>query len=293
MKEEIPVYDINTTSELRNEDVFISRFAPYFKIHTHLHSPHRHNFYHLILFTKGAGTHTIDFQKSTVKPYQIYFMVPGQVHSWNFDGEVDGYVVNFSTSFFQSFLLRSNYLDVFSFFTGIVGEAVLEIPEEDRNNVEATFEEMLNEAAHNKKLKADFIRILLLKIFILVSRFNTENTNTDTSSSYNQTLLKSFMQLIERNFTNLRLPKEYAELLYITPNHLNALCNDMIGISAGEVIRNRIALEAKRQLINLDLPISDIAYQLNFNDNSYFSKFFKKQVGVTPEEFRKTTLKMK
>lgn len=292
MKDEIPVYDISTTLDLRHDDVFISRFAPYFKAHTHLHSPHRHNFYHLILFTKGGGTHAIDFQKFPVKPYQIYFMVPGQVHSWNFDDEIDGYVVNFSTAFFQSFLLRSNYLDSFSFFTGIVSEAVLEIPEADRNDVEDTFEEMLNETVHNKKLKSDFIRILLLKVFIIVSRFSAENI-TDNGSSYNQTLLKSFMQLIEKNFKNLRLPKEYAELLYITPNHLNALCNDMIGMSAGEVIRNRIALEAKRQLINLDLPIADIAYQLNFNDNSYFSKFFKKQVGVTPDEFRKTTFKIK
>ena len=83
---------------------------------------------------------------------------------------------------------------------------------------------------------------------------------------------------------------EYAELLYITPNHLNALCKDHLGIPAGELIRNRIILEAKRLLINQDLSISEISYVLNFNDNSYFTKFFKKQVGVTPEEFRRKTI---
>jgi AraC family transcriptional activator of pobA len=62
-----------------------------------------------------------------------------------------------------------------------------------------------------------------------------------------------------------------------------------LGIPAGEVIRNRIALEAKRLLINNDLTVQEIAGQLNFADNSYFTKFFKKQVGITPEEFRKTT----
>jgi AraC-like DNA-binding protein len=101
--------------------------------------------------------------------------------------------------------------------------------------------------------------------------------------------LKTFQKLIEKHFTELKLPMEYANLLYITPNHLNALCKEHLGIQAGEVIRNRIILEAKRQLINQQISITEISYSLNFKDNSYFSKFFKKQVGMTPEEFRKRT----
>ena len=76
-------------------------------------------------------------------------------------------------------------------------------------------------------------------------------------------------------------------MLFITPNHLNALCKEHWGMQAGEVIRNRIILEAKRLLVNQQTSISEIAYTLNFKDNSYFSKFFKKSVGITPEEFRK------
>jgi len=136
----------------------------------------------------------------------------------------------------------------------------------------------------------DMVRALMLQVFILINRINTDNKETQ-QPLYNYTLLKTFQKLIEKNFVTLKLPKDYAELLYITPNHLNALCNDLLGISAGEVIRNRILLEAKRLLINLNLTISEISYQLNFNDNSYFTKFFKKYTGLTPEEFRKRTLK--
>jgi AraC-like DNA-binding protein len=75
--------------------------------------------------------------------------------------------------------------------------------------------------------------------------------------------------------------------LYITPNHLNALCNDVLSISAGDVIRNRVILEAKRLLINRDMTVLEIANYLHFSDNSYFTKFFKKKEGITPEEFRK------
>jgi AraC family transcriptional regulator, transcriptional activator of pobA len=63
----------------------------------------------------------------------------------------------------------------------------------------------------------------------------------------------------------------------------------VLGIPAGEVIRNRIILEAKRLLVNNDMTVLEIANYLNFADNSYFSKFFKRLEGVTPEEFRKRT----
>jgi AraC family transcriptional activator of pobA len=68
---------------------------------------------------------------------------------------------------------------------------------------------------------------------------------------------------------------------------LNALCRDLLGKSAGEIIRDRIMPEARRLLINTDISISEIAMQLNFQGNSYFTKFFKKYAGKTPEEFRK------
>jgi AraC-like DNA-binding protein len=101
-------------------------------------------------------------------------------------------------------------------------------------------------------------------------------------------LFRNFQKLINQQYRTLRLPKEYAELLYITPNHLNALCREMVGKTAGDLIRDRVLLEAKRLLTNADMSITEIAYDLNFEDNSYFNRFFKKQVGKTPDNFRKT-----
>ena len=252
--------------------------------------PHKHTFYHLVLFTKGGGTHSIDFKTFDVTPYQIYFMIPGQVHSWSFEGDVDGYVIHFSPAFFESFLLKNEYLDQFPFFSGIIDDAVIQIGPTLQQKIVSLFEEIIAENERPGPMAADMIRSILLQIFILLNRTNTD-TKEKTLPAYNRTLLKTFQKLIEKNYPTLKLPRDYAELMYITPNHLNALCNDLLGISAGEVIRNRILLEAKRLLINLDLTIAEIAYRLNFNDNSYFTKFFKKYTGVTPEEFRKDTLK--
>lgn len=290
MKNVIPVYDIGSLTAISEDDILVSRFGVYSESHQHLHCPHRHNFYHIVLFTEGGGTHSIDFETFEVKPWEIYFMVPGQVHSWSFEGRVDGYVVNFSSTYFQSFLLVTDYLQKFNFFKGMVNDSVLYIPADWQSSIEALFEEILNAYNQHKIFTEDYIRVLLLKMFIKISELVVIKP-VKYVSSYNYTLFKNFQQLIEQNYTTLRLPREYAQLLYITPNHLNSLCNDLLGMSAGEVIRNRVILEAKRLLVNLDLSITEISYQLNFNDNSYFTKFFKKYVGSTPEEFRKNNVK--
>jgi AraC family transcriptional activator of pobA len=287
MKTAIPIYDICSLTQ-RQDDLLISRFAPYLKSHRNLHLAHKHSFYHLVFFTKGGGSQTIDFQQVPVKPFQIYFMIPGQVHNWAFKGDVDGYIINFSVPFFQSFLLKANYLEEFPFFTGMVDDAVIDIPAASQDKIINLFEDLIRESEEPNVLADDMVRAMLLQLFISVARLSM-TTVSKAIPSYNYTLLRNFQKLIEKNYTLIKLPKQYAELLYITPNHLNALCNDVLGIPAGEVIRNRVALEAKRLLINNDLTVLEIANQLNFADNSYFTRFFKKQVGLTPEEFRKTT----
>ena len=129
------------------------------------------------------------------------------------------------------------------------------------------------------------VATLLLQLFLTVERDNPK-TIKKGPSAYHSLILRNFRRLIEDHFKTVKLPKDYAGMLYITPNHLNALCKDHMGISAGEVIRNRIILEAKRLLINFDLSVGDIAQELNFPDNSYFVKFFKKYTHTTPEAFR-------
>jgi AraC-like DNA-binding protein len=286
MLQNVPLYDICSLSDIDQDDIIISRFEPYLQTHKNLFATHRHSFYHLVLFTNGGGTHTIDFENFEVKPGQIYFMIPGQVHSWSFEGFTDGYIINFSASFIQSFILQHGYLDNFSFFSGNLADAVINLPDETYTAIKPLFETILVEAASPATASADMIRLLMLQIFILVNRLSA-NPFLGGNSSYNQILLKSFKNLIEHHYTDIKLPKDYAAMLYITPNHLNAVCKDLMGVSAGELIRNRVLLEAKRMLTNPQLSISEISLKLNFSDNSYFTKFFKKLEDITPEEFRK------
>ena len=283
MSTKFPRLDIGPLSEYRENDVMISRFSVYLHEHQNLIFPHRHSFYHLVLFTQGSGSHTIDFSHFSVKPFQIYFMTPGQVHSWDFEGEMEGYVVNFSELFFRSFLLQPDYLSAFSFFDGDSSDSVIDMEMEIREPVQRIFEELL--VIPKSMFREDLIRVLLLQLFLLLEQSKFRNKPHHSASQRNP-LIRNFQKLIEKHFATTRQPGDYAEMLHITPNHLNAVCKEQLGQQAGAVIRNRIVLEAKRLLINLSLTVSEIAYKLNFNDNSYFTRFFKKETGMTPEFFR-------
>lgn len=288
----IPVYDIcalqSSTGSL-HDDLIIEPFGAYLKRHPHLTVPHRHSFYHILLFTKGKGKHTIDFEQFPVAKGQVYFMVPGQVHSWQFEGETDGYVLNFSEHFLTAFLKSDRYTDQFAFLDGIATNAVLQLKGNAYEETKNLMAKIHGEALEKAPLAMDMIRMYLLQLFVTVSR-NEEGQHSAQAQQHNAVTLRNFRRLVEQHFATLKLPKDYAAMLYITPNHLNALCKDQLGKQAGEIIRDRILLEAKRLLVNMDVQIASIAYELNFTDNSYFTKFFKKLTGTTPEQFRKTIM---
>ena len=290
VKNTIPVYDICSlkTNDYSNNEIIAESFAEYLKVHPNLHLPHRHSFFHIVLFTKGSGFHTIDFEKFIVAPGQIYFMKPGQVHSWNFQGSVDGYIINFSEQLFENCLINHNYLASFPFFQGIAKESVFNLDAKKRVDAKDVVEKIVAEISNSNLQSLDLLKLYLLQLFIILERA-TAKLPTRLEKPKNQLILHNFRKLIEIYYSEKRLPKDYAAMLYITPNHLNALCKDLIGKSAGDVIRDRILLEAKRLLINADLPILEIAVKLDFTDGSHFTRFFKKYTNNTPEEFRKNS----
>ena len=285
----IPVYDICSLSGAGHlhTELIAERFAEYLKVHPNLHLAHGHSFYHLVLFTKGGGYHTIDFRRYPVVAGQLYFMAPGQVHSWAFEGDVDGYVVNFSETLFSAFLDDNRYLERFGFLSGDMAEPVIQLEEMEWQKAATILEQIVEENRLAQPLAQDMLRLLLLSLFILAARTaGADKTGPDTANP-GLLVLHNFRKLLNQYYNKYKLPKEYAGMLYVTPNHLNALCQDLLGKSAGEVIRERILLEAKRQLVNADAGIADIGYNLGFTDNSYFTKFFKKYTGTTPEAFRR------
>lgn len=286
----IPVYDIRNLSPSAGPqgEFLIERLSGYLQRHyEHLHFAHRHTYHQLVLFTQGYGHHCIDFSHFEVKPFQLYVMIPGQVHSWHFSDDTDGYIINFSDTFFRSPLLNPHYLDHFAFFSGVGAEGTCQVLPALQDELVELMEKMMLLSASIHDSDEDIIRLLMLQLFLRVEQCCTNDTPCKAMPQQKTMVVRNFRKLIEAHFRTTRLPKEYADLLYVTPNHLNALCQDLLNKTAGELIRDRVLLEAKRLLTNAKMSVTEIAYELNFQDNSYFIRFFKKYTGSTPDDFRK------
>ncbi len=248
--------------------------------------PHRHSFYQVLYITEGNGTHVIDFNKYVAEPGNMFFLAPGQIHEWIFEDNINGILINFSENFFSSFLANRYYIKDFTFFIGNGSHSLVKV-NEDEVFVNQLLSNISEEYCLTDNSHLDIIRLQLLHLFNVINRKISNPVDAYFGQNY-AIQLRNFEKKIEDFYLTKRLPKEYAAMLFITPNHLNAICKKIKGVSAGRLIRNRVLLEAKRLLVNSDKNIGEISIMLNFENNSYFSRFFKQYEGITPEEFKKS-----
>jgi AraC family transcriptional activator of pobA len=99
-------------------------------------------------------------------------------------------------------------------------------------------------------------------------------------------LVRRFRQAVERSFRVTTSVPDYARALGVTTSHLNESLRLETGLTAGDLIRERLLLEAKRLLLHSELTIAEIAYELGFEDPSYFSRFVRRELKASPAEFR-------
>lgn len=286
MDAKIPVFDNCSISGSGHNNFLAMDLEQYIHQHEDMVFPHRHSFYHLVLFTGGKGNFTIDFTNFTIEPFLVYLMSPGQVHTWDFDDIPQGFVINFAHDYFQSLLLNPDYISQFCFFSGNAADNVVKVAPHQQNRVIVLLSELVAESSNHLSTNEDLSKLMLLQFFHLLDNPSDDPTHVGSFNA-GQALLDRFKNLVEQHFKTEKFPGFYADKLSISSNHLNNICKMYLGRQAGEFVRERIVLEAKRLLVNPAISISHLSNELNFSDNSYFTKFFKKQVGMTPENFRK------
>lgn len=267
------------------QDVLAYEIDAYLKINDHLVFPHRHDFYQILFKYNGGGSHIIDFEQFEIGKNEVHFLRPGQVHTWRFEGDKKGFIVNFDSVLFSTTMLNSNYLGLYPFFRGSSQNCIIKLNEILGMQAKKIFEQLVLESMKEDEFRNESMRSLLVQLFVLCGRVSIKDKLLSMNKDQYH-LFQQFQNLVEQHFVTKRLPKEYAELLFLTPNYLNALCQKIAGQSAGDIIRQRVLLEAKRLLSNSEYNISQIGYALQFGDRSYFTKFFKKYEGVTPEQFK-------
>lgn len=284
MSDQIPIYTIESlkSSDAESKDFEFFRFEYFAEDIEHLKAPHRHHFYTFILVTDGGGSHSIDFHDHELISGRIFLIAPGQVHAWMGLRKVKGFVVLFNDSF-MTLSKGRKMMSAWPLFRAHQ-QAYYDLKAEELKIWIDAFLFMEEEVSKNDSYSRDAIFYSLSSLLVRASRLSQQKLMVDAVSG--QDFLFAFQELIEENFLTLKSPKQYADKMYLTANYLNALCKKKSGKSAGELIRQRILLEAKRLLAHTALSISEIAFKLNFQDNSYFGRFFKKYVKLTPDLFR-------
>ncbi len=281
----IPVYNLKNFNlpSYTQPDFYIKTLQEHQKEHPFLTKPHSHDFYLLMIFTKGTGIHTIDTENYNIQPGSVFFMSPSEIHSWKLSADTDGFILFFNPSFYLMDLKANNLLDLpFYRPENKIRQGVLYKNELSSilPIIKTIHLESINKSTNQNNILRSYLDILLFKFD---GYFNALNKRTFSQSS----LIPKLESLIEQNFKEHLPIAYYADHLNISLPQLNATTNQLLNKSVNDLIHERIVLETKRFLVYSDLTISQISNKLNYKDNSYFSRFFKKMTGQTPEQFRK------
>lgn len=288
MTKGIPIYSIdrfrknNTRNEFQIEVFTKNR-------NFNVAYPHRHDFFEILYITEGHGTHIIDFIEYEIKPNSIFFLSPGQIHTLDLSDNINGFIFLFTSEFYLLNKQDNNKLLELPFFYPISNEAppLFLSDENDIDFLNYLFKQACNENMHLAKDTDEMCRSMLDIILILCKRLYPINASMEKMSK-GKLLVKKFKQIVEEKYLEYKSLKEYSDYLGVTANHLSESVKQFTGRNATDIIRDKIILETKRLLIHSDLSISEIAFQLNFTDQSYFSKYFKNSTGLSPGDFRKS-----
>lgn len=249
--------------------------------------PRRHEFYFMIWLTAGKGTHFIDFKGYPIHPQTLYFVGPYQIQYWDIEEPIDGYYIGFEDIFYH----QCNFLAQLTLFSTLANEAALTFNDDDARVVENLFSQLV---AEFNGLQQDIfggkeaVVSLLQLILIHAQRGQTTAQQIGAPRVLNASgqITYTFLENIEAHVhENLPL-QAYAEQLGITPDHLSDSVKKVLGVPASNLLKQRMATEARRYLVHSEKTSAEIAELLNFKDPSYFGRFFKRETGQSPRAFR-------
>lgn len=231
---------------------------------------HRHNYYMLFVLTEGVSAHMIDMEQVTMNAGEMGLIVPGQVHLALSEQTGTGWGIAFTADFLPLVSLP------------VTLQGPVRLPADELaavNQIICLMEKEYNE----KKAQA----IPLLQHFLSILLLILQRHNADAPSG-NKSLLIRYRELVAAHFLEWTKPAQYAEALHISVDYLNEVVRQHSGQTASSLITERRVLEAKRLLMHAEESVKEIAWHLQFNEVSYFNRFFKQHTGYTPAAFRES-----
>jgi AraC family transcriptional activator of pobA len=249
---------------------------------------HRHrNLFQILLIERGGGEMTFDMAKIPFAAPAAILVPAAVAHGFRFEPTVtDGWVVSFTEDAAAPLTERGG--DALARLRTLAAEPVVPIEDEaERARLSALCTALFEEHSLAREGYWLAMRGLLVLIAVGVARLAASRARTGsvTLQPADGTVVQ-LRALVDDNFRNERQLGFYADKLSMTVDRLNDHVKRATGVTAGHLIRQRVLTEAKRQLVFTAQPIHDIAKELAFADPSHFARFFRKQTGTTPHEFR-------
>jgi AraC family transcriptional activator of pobA len=269
--------------------IHIETIASRSSIHDWTIRAHRHrNLFQILVIERGGGEMT--FEAATVSfeaPCAI--LVPATIaHGFRFRPDVtDGWVTTFTEDVAEGMGDRRG--EALARLKALAGEPVVRLGDAERDRllrlaVELHEERFLARAGFRIAMRG-LLALMAVEVARLAAgrpRAGEEGITLEPTGATVDALRK----LVEEHFHKERQLAFYADKLAMTVDRLNDHVRRATGVTAGHLIRQRVLTEAKRQLVFTSQPIHEIAYDLAFSDPSHFARFFRKQTGTTPHEFR-------
>jgi AraC family transcriptional activator of pobA len=249
-----------------------------------LRTPHKHGFYEILWITQGHSQQVIDYEEYQVAPGSLFIISPGQVHLIAHSAHLMGFCVRFTEEFFLLDQLSAPILAELSYLDNPAVTPTLPLPADRATKLRTLLELLLSEF-HRAEPAEQVLRALLLVLLTEIQRLY-EGRQPAASGAHAQGLFKAFRRQVEAHFTEHLSVADYAGKLHLTPRHLNRLVHAVATCTASDIIRRRTVLEARRLLTFSALTVGQIAEQLGFADSSYFTRYFRREVGQVPLEYR-------
>jgi AraC family transcriptional regulator, transcriptional activator of pobA len=274
--------DMRTT----NPNFFCFKLKPNEGSMANYKPPFKKDFYFLALVT-NAGETKITYDNTNVTELNSFlvFQSPNLLYSFFRDNRANGYLIYFKKDCFSFF--KPDFEKEFPFFN-ILQTNFFKLNQTKFKEFAPHFKEVLTayESIHDKQHTIATIK--LLSLLYQLKEFTTASIQWNEGfTSPQQILFQKFIQLVNSFYLEKRTIDEYAELLFVTSNHLSQSVKAATNKNALSYINDRIMSEAKSIIQFTNLDIAEIAYQLNFSDPANFGKFFKKHSDLTPLEYRK------
>lgn len=251
----------------------------------------RNNYFTLILITSGEGLARVDMCDYSFKENTLFAFYPYQPFMLQSKGPLAGIAIQFHHDFFCIYRHHKEIANNGLLFNNIYEQPFVCINQSCKNTILNLIQQIANELK-TQEFRKDEVLISYVKILlVMATRIKLEQQtlqDADNSNSKHHFLIQSLKNAIEDNFRLKHSASDYADILNLTPVSLARITKNHFNKTPSDLITERIIIEAKRELYLTDKTIKEIAYELGYEDEYYFSRVFKGKTDISPQFYRDT-----